>query len=203
LPTFDDVGRALINEGYHVDCYLENLWDGTGRCHIYSLPFTIGWMQAITNRFLPHGVFRNVRKVYVNDPMRSIEHDFFILLSQTFPLLEELIVLSKVKQKERTNKQIELERTFPIVVYSHLLILDLMMSHVDYAKQFLLDANTRLPRLETLRIDYENLVNVTDNFTDVTACANCTNLKNIIFPVGQRVLQESFFSYFPFVNINT
>lgn len=46
--------------------------------------------------------------------------------------------------------------------------LDLVMSHVDYAKPFLLSTKTRLPRLSTLRIDYENLVSIAEDFTSNT-----------------------------------
>jgi hypothetical protein len=58
--------------------------------------------------------------------MSSIEYDFFNLISLAFPLLEDLIVF-------------EHEQTSSIIEYSHLMILNLDMSHVDYAKQFLLD----------------------------------------------------------------
>ncbi|CAF1546890.1 unnamed protein product [Rotaria sp. Silwood1] len=122
-------------------------------------------INAITSKYLPCGVFRHVRKLCVRDPMRSIEYDFFVLISQAFPLLEDLTVLSTVNQKKQSNKLDEHEQTFSIIEYSHLMTLDLIMSHGDYVKQFLFNTNTRLPRLSTLSIDYENLVNVTENFT--------------------------------------
>ncbi|CAF3672654.1 unnamed protein product [Rotaria sp. Silwood1] len=78
----------------------------------------------------------------------------------TFPLLEDLTVLNTVNQKKRSNKLDEHEQTFSIIEYSHLMTLDLIMSHGDYVKQFLFNTNTRLPRLSTLSIDYENLNHV-------------------------------------------
>jgi len=105
-------------------------------------------------------------------------------------------------QKKRLNKLDKYEQTFSTIEYSHLMTLDLRMSHVDYAKQFL-NTNTYLPRLHTLAIDYENLVNVTEDFTNNPAHINCANLKNIIFHKQLPILGKKFFTYFPFaVNIN-
>ncbi|CAF0928190.1 unnamed protein product [Rotaria sp. Silwood1] len=203
LPTSDDVRRALFQRGYNIDCYIDYLWTEKGRCHIYSLPFTMESINVITNKFFPNGVFMNVRKLYVHDPMRSIEYDFFVRISQAFPLLEELTVFSMVNQKKQPNNLDVHEQTFSIIEYSHLMKLHLFMSHVDYAKYFLLNTNTRLPRLSTLSIDYENLVNVTEDFTSNAVRANCVNLKNIIFRKQPAMLGKFFFSYFPFVvNIN-
>jgi hypothetical protein len=195
LPTSDHVRRALIEKGYNVGCYIDYLLNEGGRCHIYSLPFIMECMNAITIQFLPDGAFTHVRKLCLYDPMRSIEHDFFILISQTFPLLEYLTVLSMMNQ----NKLDEDEQKFSIIEYSHLMTLDLIMSHVDYAKQFLLNTNTRLPRLSTLAITYENLVNVTEDFTSDAAHANCSNLKNIFFPEWPRIFGANFSTYFPLV----
>ncbi|CAF1327772.1 unnamed protein product [Rotaria sordida] len=92
LPTSDNVRRALIRKAYNVGCYIDYLSTESGRCHIYSLPFTMERIQEITKKFLPDGVFINVRKLCVNDSVRSIEYDFFVLISQAFPLLEDLTV---------------------------------------------------------------------------------------------------------------
>ncbi|CAF1135525.1 unnamed protein product [Rotaria sp. Silwood1] len=104
LPTSDDVRRAFIQKGYNVDCYIDYLWnERRSQCHIYPLPFTIKRINAITNKYLPCGVFKHVRKLCVSDPIRSIEYDFFVLISQAFPLLEDLTVLSTVNQKKTTK----------------------------------------------------------------------------------------------------
>ena len=201
LPTSDDVRRALIQRGYNVGCYIDYLYNTFGRCHIYSLPFIMKRMHEITIKF-PGGVFAHVRHLVMNDFFRSIEHDFFVLISQAFPLLKHLTVSSIVEQKKKQpNKLEEHEQTFSIVEYSHLMTLKLSMSHVDYVKQFLLDTNTRLPCLNTLFIDYENLANVTEDFTSDAAHPNCEKLKNIILSGTSRITETKFFNYFPFVNI--
>jgi hypothetical protein len=90
--------------------------------------------------------------------MRSMEHDFFVQISQAFILFEDLTAFSIVKQKQRSYKLDEHEQTVSTIEYSRLMTLDLIMSHIDYAKQFRLNSNTSLPRLRTLAIDLENLV---------------------------------------------
>ncbi|CAF4659972.1 unnamed protein product [Rotaria socialis] len=196
LPTSDDVRRPLIEKGYNVDCYVDYLGTERGRCHIYSVSSTMERMHVITNKF-PDGIFMNVRIVYVSDSMHSIEYDFFVRISQAFPLLKDLTVLSTVNQQKSTNELDGHEQTFSIIEYSHLMTLDLISSHIDYAKQFLL--KTSLPRLSTLGIDYEHLINVTEDFTSSTARANCANLKNIIFRNKPIIPGRKFFTYFPLV----
>ncbi len=195
LKSSDDIRRPLIQKGYNVACYMDRLSTGIHRCHIYSLPFTMKYINTITSKFCFGGVFTYVRILCVEDEMSSIEYDFFNLISQAFPSLEDLTVISWKNQ----NKRFEHEQTSSIIEYSHLMTLNLDRSHVDYAKQFLLDTNIRVPRLSTLVIKYENLVNVTENFTNNTVHAKCKNLKKIIFPKEFRriIIGKNFSTYFP------
>jgi hypothetical protein len=199
LQSSDDIRRPLIQKGYHVACYMDRPSDGIRRCHIYSLPFTMKYINTITSKFCFDGVFTYVRKLYVDDRRSSIEYDFFILISQGFPLLEDLTVISG----ENQNKRSEHEHTSSITEYSHLMTLNLGRSHVDYAKQFLLDTNIRVPCLRTLIIDYEYLVNVTENFTNNTIHAKCETLEKIIFPkhLQRIIINKKVFTCFPLVEI--
>jgi hypothetical protein len=36
LPTPDDVGLALIQRGYNVECYTDYCTINMGQCHVYS-----------------------------------------------------------------------------------------------------------------------------------------------------------------------
>lgn len=90
------------------------------------------------------------------------------------------------------------EELLPTSEFSHLMTLNLSMSHIDYAKQFLLDSNTRLPRLSTLYIYYKKLAKATEDFTGNSVHANCEKLKNIIFFGLPRIIGKKFFNYFPF-----
>jgi hypothetical protein len=148
-------------------------------------------IQEITTKF-PGGVFTHVRHLVVHDFFRSIEHDFFVLISQAFPLLKHLTVSSIVEQKKKqSNKLEEHEKTFSIVEYSYLMTLNLSMSHVDYAKQFLLHRNTRLPCLNTLYIDHGKLANVTEDFTSDAAMPTVQNQKALFFLKHQESRKQS------------
>ena len=65
--------------------------------------------------------------------------------------------------------------TFPILSNLNIQV------HIDYIEQFLCDSNTRLPCLNKIYISYEQLLNVTENFTRSTTRINCAKLKHIIF----------------------
>jgi hypothetical protein len=82
------------------------------------------------------------------------------------------------------------EELLPTSEFSHLMTLNLSMSHIDYAKQFLLDSNTRLPRLSTLYIYYKKLAKATEDFTGNSVHANCEKLKKILFSLDYQELLE-------------
>jgi hypothetical protein len=195
IQSSDDIRRPLIQKGYNVACYMDDLSTKIRRCHIYSLPFTMKYINTISSKFPFDGVFTYVRILCVKDQMSSIEYDFFNLISQAFPSLEDLTVISWMEQKKRSED----EQTSSIIEYSHLMTLNLDRSHVDYAKQFLLDTNIRVPRLTTLVIKYENLVNLTENFTNNTVHVKCKNLKKIIFTKDfeRIIIGKNFSTYFP------
>jgi hypothetical protein len=71
LPKSDEVLCALIPRGYNVGCYIDYLYNTFGRCHIYSLPFTMKRIHEITTKF-PGGIYTHVRHLVVNDFFRSI-----------------------------------------------------------------------------------------------------------------------------------
>ena len=192
LPTVDNVRRPLIESGYHIGCYIDYCI-GVGRCHIYSLPFTLKFMRNVTNNF-PGGLFVSVCKLCVQDIFRPFEHDFFARISRAFPLLNRLAIFNFAGQQ----KKLIHEQTSSIIVYSQLVKLNLGGAHIDYVKQFLFESNTRLLCLKKLRVKYKHLIIVTDNFTSDAARANCANLKHIIFDDDIPVVYPAnFFDYFP------
>jgi hypothetical protein len=197
----DDIRRPLIENGYDVACYIDYYPSVINQCHIYSLPFTMKSMNTISSRFSFSGIFPYVRKLRVLERISSIECEFFILISQTFPLLEDLTVICLGKQRNRSQSQ----QTSEIIEYSHLMKLNLDYAGRDYAKQFLLDTNTCLPCLRTLLITYETLVDITENFTNNTVQAKCKNLKEIIYSkeYRRRDVNNKIFTYFPLVHIES
>jgi hypothetical protein len=57
------------------------------QCYIYLYPYKLKDYNNITNNF-PGGLFRCVRKVSLFDE-HPFEHEFFLRISQSFPLLEQ------------------------------------------------------------------------------------------------------------------
>ena len=198
VPTPDDVERPLVQRGYHVNCYIDyDSGFGMGRCHIYTVPFTLDCMHIYSSKF-HGGIFMTVRYLHLKDIFHPFEHDFFARISQAFPLLYKLTILNRSKQgKQLTHKSDEHEPTSSIIEFSHLMILNVTISHTDYAKQFLFDFNTRLPCLNRLQIKYGDLMMVTENFTKNAARANCSKVQHLICDSKPMTYPEHFYLYFP------
>jgi hypothetical protein len=191
--SINDIRSTFIQD---VDCYIDYLPNGQGRCHVYSLPFARGYFQNINNNF-PGGIFMSVRTLSVSDYTCPFEHDFFKRISRSFPLLNRLTVFNTIQQNEKRARQsYDYEQTSSIVEFSHLSQLDLGYAHVDYVEQFLLDTNTHLPYLDQLRIEYEHLITVTENFTSNATRVNCAKLKRLMFK-QTMVHSKDFYFYFP------
>jgi hypothetical protein len=119
---------------------------------------------------------------------RPFEHDLFKLISQCFPLLKELHVVNFKPQK---NKQYSSRW----IIFSRLILLNLIKANVDYAEQLLYDKNTYLPALLDLCIKYKSLESITNNFTNDAICRNCANLKKL--SGDWRLPTKKCYLYFP------
>ncbi|CAF4773392.1 unnamed protein product [Rotaria socialis] len=104
-----------------------------GQCHIYSLPYTVHCMHIHSSLFYG-GLFRTVRSLYVQDCVRPFEDDFFVRIAQAFPLLNKLTIFNKHKQAKLKQQQNKHESTSSIIEFSHLMILNVAMSCINYAK---------------------------------------------------------------------
>jgi hypothetical protein len=126
------------------------------------------------------------------------EYDFFVRISQAFPLLNKLTICNRQGQKKKlTYQQDEHEQTSSIIEFSHLMILNLGAASLDYVEQFLFDFCTHLPCLNTLYIKYELLLFATQYFTINAARANCSKVQHIIFDSTPMIYPENFRHYFP------
>jgi hypothetical protein len=196
LPSCDDIRRTFVQSGYHMDCYMDYYRTEKGRCHIYSLPFAMERMHTITNNF-PGGLFMNVRRVYVCDNF-PFEHNFFARISLSFPLLDSLKISNWCSQRKKFTQQPgEPDQTGLIIIYSHLVKLSFELVDIDYIKQFLVDSNMRLPRLNKLHVDYNQLKAVTDGFTSAASRTKCAKLKHITFHTTAKEYSKKFCRYFP------
>ncbi len=193
----DDIQRTFRHNIYHhVVSYVEHYSNGTTRSHIYSHAYTISTLKNISNGF-PVGIFTNIRKVSLVEILCSFEHEFFVRISRAFPLLNHLKILNRKAQRDRRPLQLDKnDYILSIVQFPHLVYLE-VHQHIDYAEQFLVDTNIYLPRLIQLKIDYEHLEIVTENFTRDTTRFNCVKLERIDF--GRVIVHsEQFYQYFPF-----
>ncbi|CAF4123957.1 unnamed protein product [Rotaria sordida] len=197
-PSVDDIRRTFIEKGHCVDCYIDYHYNSIGRCHVYSLPFNMERIHKITHKF-PGGMFMNVRVLCVFDYDRPFEHDYFVKISHSFPLLCHLRIINKIPQNDKWPRQLmKPEEAFLIIEYMHLVQLSCIGAHVDYVEQFLCNLNTRLPCLSELHVNYEHLVTVTENFTRNATRMNCSKLEHITFPRKTGIVRsKNFYLYFP------
>ncbi|CAF2099029.1 unnamed protein product [Rotaria magnacalcarata] len=149
--------------------------DKKGHCHIYSYPYKLNYYDDITNNF-PGGIFKYVRKVSLFDE-HPFEHEFFLRIAQSFPLMEKLCVCN---EKRQINKQFRKSKNenqdLSIIKYPYLKELDLIHSCIDYHAQFLLDTKTCLPFDVRVSMQYELLKKVTRNFRRNTTRSNCAKM---------------------------
>ncbi|CAF0937632.1 unnamed protein product [Rotaria sordida] len=190
LPSNDDIQRSFIERrcqqiGSYAD---DNTMKIRARCHIYSLPYQFHMFHNVTNSF-KGGIFNKVRSVIIIDDIRPFEHEFFQIISQSFPFLETLSIQNDEPQKYKTN-------SFTFITFPHLAVLNLELAHIDYVEQFLFERKTRLPCLLHLTIQYESLVMITNNFTNDPTRLNFTQLKNLVTDKS-FIRPENFHSYFP------
>jgi hypothetical protein len=120
---------------------------------------------------------------------RSFEPKLFKVISQDFPLLTYLSINNDKRQKKKQYSP-------TLTTFSHLIVLNLQMAHVDYAEQFLFEKNTYLPRLFDLKIEHKSIVTVTNNFTNDEARLNCAKLKSLDIK-DPFVRPENFHQFFP------
>lgn len=132
-------------------------------------------------------MFNNVVVFWVRD-----EPNFFDKISHSFSSLRRLTISDKQQQKDKS------EGTSSIIEFSHLIELSCGYCHTNYIEQFLSDLNTRLPSFRKLRIQYEDLVTITENFRRHETRANYAKLKSITFS-GETTMVHSkdFYLYFP------
>ncbi|CAF2102204.1 unnamed protein product [Rotaria magnacalcarata] len=190
LPSNDDIQRSFIERRYRqIGSYADdNTMKIRARCHIYSLPYQFHMFHNVTNSF-NGGIFNKVRSVIVTDDICPFEHEFFQIISQSFPFLQTLSIQNDEPQKSKKN-------SITFITFSHLAVLNLELAHIDYVEQFLFERKARLPCLSHLTIQYESLVTITNNFTNDATRYNFTQLKTLVTEKS-FVRPENFHSYFP------
>jgi len=189
LGSNEDIQRSFVGRGYgQVGSYVHTIsMEAEGRCYVDSIPYQFKGFLNLNNSF-QGGMFHNVR-CRLMDETRPFEHQFFKVISQDFPFLKDLYIFNNQSQKDK-------QQSSSLIIFPHLMFLDLSIAHVDYAEQFLFDKKTYLPNFSDLIIEYEVLAKVTNNFTNHAARINCGKLK-ILTIYEPFVRPENFDQYFP------
>jgi len=132
-------------------------------------------------------IFDRVEYLTMEDVL-PFEHYFFKLISQCFPCLKGLYIANDEAQKNKKNSS-------QLIVFPHLIRLNLVKAHVDYAEQLLYDRNTHLPALSDLCMEYKSLAMITNNFTNNAICRNCAKIKKLHSDPFRP--SRGFYQYFP------
>ncbi|CAF1354080.1 unnamed protein product [Adineta steineri] len=161
-----------------------------GHCHIYSLPYQFKHFFGLNNSYhFQDGIFDKVRRLTMSDIGSPFEHQFFILVSHYFPIVEELTIYNGIPQKDKKNSS-------ALIIFPHLIFLNLDDSYYHYAKQFLLKENAHLPCLSDLCITFRSLRMLTNNFITDPTCFNCIQVKKL--HINEPFIRpETFHKYFP------
>ncbi|CAF4443099.1 unnamed protein product, partial [Rotaria sp. Silwood2] len=147
-------------------------------CLIYSYPYKLNHYNGVTNNF-PGGIFQCVRKVSLFDE-RPFEHEFFLQIQKSFPLMEQLFV---VNQQRQINKQFRKANNengdLSIIHYPYLKHLDLLNTCIDYHEQFLFDTKMCLPFHVRVYMNYKIVRKVTRNFRRNSTRSNCAKMNSV------------------------
>jgi hypothetical protein len=189
LPSNEDIERSFIGRGYgKIGSYCQyNVIEKEGSCHVYSLPYQFSLFLNLNNSF-QGGMFDKVRRLIMND-LHPFEHEFFQLISQDFPFLKHLRILNRQPQKNK-------EHSSTLIVFRHLMCLNLIDAHADYIEQFLFEKNTHLPCMMELSVKYKPLAMVTSNFANDAAHFNCSKVTSLRTDMA-FVRPKAFHQYFP------
>ncbi|CAF2132009.1 unnamed protein product, partial [Rotaria magnacalcarata] len=165
--------------------------------HLFSLPFMFDYLSFIDNTF-PNIIFNHVIRLVLDDGI-AFEHEFFMRIASSFPLLKVLHVLNHMPQSPMLNKinSNDNQLYLPVIEYPYLHSLDLELAHHDYAEQFLNDRKVHLPHLTKLTVYYHDLKIVTRNFTNSRTRFNCMKVKQLNLCCKTSIHSEDFYAYFP------
>ena len=192
----EDIQRTLANlRQQNVTSIVHHLDPEEMICSIFSIPFVFDRLEDIGNHF-PDIIFSHVTYLRVQDIV-PFDHEFFIRVARAFPLLRTFRVFNP---RSQSSSNFDNNQSFEIARYPHLIYLDLWCADIDYIDQFLNEKKTCVPSLAKLRVIYNNLRVITNNFTREETRRNCTKVARlrVQMPV---VFTRNFYLYFPLLEI--
>ncbi|CAF1456133.1 unnamed protein product [Rotaria sp. Silwood1] len=187
----NDIQQTFKNIKYEqTACIIDYVGAVATICHVYSLPFTFTHLEKITTHF-PFILFNSVTHLSVYDFI-PFEHEFFMQISQAFPLLKCFSIENWGMQYDNYNDY----SSYSVIEFTHLILLDLKRAKYNYIEQFLLETKTYLPHLTHLKVNYYDLKTVTINFTRDTMRRNCSKVNQLI--VEEPItFSKDVYQYFP------
>jgi hypothetical protein len=185
LSSHEDIQRSFLQGqlgsiGSHVDVFAKgNGWqvhacsmphEFYSRCYIYSLPYQFSSFAIVSNSF-QSGTFDKVQRLVVAD-CRPFEHEYFRIISRSFPGLINLRIHNDMPQEDAQQSR-------TMITFDRLRHLNLQHAHVDYATQFLTDQYCQVPHLDELSIRCGSLMSVTNDFTSDATRLTCSQVKRL------------------------
>ncbi|CAF3726964.1 unnamed protein product [Adineta steineri] len=175
FPSNDDIQRSFNSNRFRqIGSYVQHTPGKTVYgCHVYSLPFKFKTFIRLSTSF-SGGIFYHVRMLVANDYV-PWEYYFIKKVAESFPSLEVLLISNSHPQKNKSqfnNNNVNTEN-LQMITFIRLLDLRVTLTHIDYIEQLLFNRYTHLPRLCQLEIDYEQLITLTNNFTNDQTQLNC------------------------------
>ncbi|CAF2589572.1 unnamed protein product [Rotaria sp. Silwood2] len=156
------------------------------------------YYSDVTNQF-PGGLYEYVRQVSLFDE-KPFEHEFFLRIQKSFPLLEILCVKNKKPQiRKQSNDN---QQYLSLIQFSSLSELRLNDVHNDYIEEFLFHTKTYLAKNVNLFIEYESLERITHNFTRECTRINCAKVDKLyLWGNDELKCGNSLGKYFPIAKI--
>ncbi|CAF0937291.1 unnamed protein product [Adineta steineri] len=200
----EDIQLTLTNSGQqHVTSMINYITSSVNFvfgiravCSIFSLPFKFDYLRDLGNTF-PNIVFSYVTYLLIQD-ITPFEHEFFMRIARSFPLLKHLCIRNRESQKLDGLMSFSSDKyqLHSIIEYPHLTILDVRFGHADYVEQFLNETKTCVPCLTEFEVCVDHLKAITKDFTREKTRRNCSKVKKI-HTTGGMVHWEDLCLYFP------
>ena len=120
-------------------------------------------------------------------------HEFFLRVARALPLLKTFRIFNYESQ---SLCNINSSESYETAKYPYLTYLDMLGANINYLEQFLNERKTCVPHLTKLKVVYNNLRIVTNNFTREETRCNCAKIKELLMLIP-LVYSKDFYYYFP------
>ena len=187
--------KTFRNIGYdQVDCMTHYCTSIHMMCHVFSLPYTFDFLHMCGKNF-PRIIFVNVINLVVWE-YTPLEYDFFLRVTQSFPLLRTLTIENGESDRDQINDDDAANQFNFVVEFPYLRTLHVSHAHIVYIEQLLHYSATHLSQLIEFKINYHHLKIVTNHFTRDATRMNCSKINKLTcFPTIEP--SEELRHYFP------